>query len=75
MRIFTGRVMELVYMYGLGPYAARLVGSNPTSPTNNNLNTLCMFKLLLRGASQLLGLLWDLNAGTMLKIAIGDFQP
>jgi len=39
------------------------------------LNTLCMFKLLLRGASQLLGLLWDLNAGTMLKIAIGDFQP
>ena len=32
-RAFVGRVAELAYAYGLGPYAARLGGSSPLSPT------------------------------------------
>ena len=35
-----GRVAELAYAYGLGPYAARLGGSSPLSPTMKIQKTL-----------------------------------
>lgn len=32
-RAFIGRVAELAYAYGLGPYSVRIEGSSPSSPT------------------------------------------